>query len=413
MNGAARKLGRMSASKRRLELVEGSSSKFWEVSLDGASFTVTYGRIGAPGVSKTTQAGSAAEAAADVEKLVREKLKKGYQELGAPEQNYRPPAHIGTSAHVERFLNYKVVGFNPQASGDGEDGGRRELPALRELDKLVYAVGIAYDDEDAEFMARLEALGRDPKLGELRALVIGGWFSECCDGAPTDLYAWLIAHGPRLASLKGLFIGDVIQEESEISWLCQADLAPVLAALPTLEECVVRGGAGLRFVGLRHDNLRGLTVQTGGLSALAVGDIVSADLPELRRLTLWLGQDYYGGDSSVDDLAPLLRGDRFPKLEHLGLQDSPHADAIALAVSRSPLLPRLKSLDLSMGTLGDEGAAALLASPHLRSLKHLNLRHHYMSAAKAAELRGLGIEVNVSERQEAGVEDDRYIEVAE
>ena len=73
----------MSANKRRFELVEGSSSKFWEIAIDGASYTVTYGRIGSSGVSKTTETASAEEAAADVAKLIREKTKKGYTEPGS------------------------------------------------------------------------------------------------------------------------------------------------------------------------------------------------------------------------------------------------------------------------------------------------------------------------------------------
>ena len=34
---------------RRFELVEGTSSKFWQIELSGASFTVTFGRLGTSG----------------------------------------------------------------------------------------------------------------------------------------------------------------------------------------------------------------------------------------------------------------------------------------------------------------------------------------------------------------------------
>ena len=400
-------------AKRRFELVEGSSSKFWEVSVDGASYTVTYGRIGSAGLGKTTTAASPVAAEAEVAKLIREKTRKGYQEIGG-EVGWRPPVHIPSGAHVERFLNYKVVDFDPEVDGDGsgEGGERRRLPALRDLDKLVYAVGIGYDDDEDTFATRLDALLADPKVGDLRALVVGGWFSEVCESPPTVAYERLTRHGAKLRSLQGLFLGDVIQEEAEISWLQQGDVAPTVHALPALEELVVRGGEGLRFQRLSHPTLTSLTVQTGGLPAAALRDILDADLPSLKRLTLWLGVDSYGGDSSVADLAPLLAGDRFPNLEHLGLQDSEQADEIAAAVAASPLLARLKGLDLSMGTLGDAGAQALLGSPHVLFLKHLNLRHHYMSPTMTAKIRGLGIEVNVSDRQE-GDDDDRYVEVSE
>jgi len=204
----------MASDKRRFEMVEGSSSKFWEVSVDGDSYTVTYGRIGTHGVSKTTTTDSAAAAAADVAKLVREKLKKGYHELGG-ELTFRPPPHLGSHEHVERFMNYKVVVFNPDAEPDGE-GERRELPALRDLDKLVYFIGITYDDDPALFASRVDALLADPKIAELRGLVIGPWFSDVCEEPPLHVYRALQLNGASLRSLKGLFIGDVIQEEHEI-----------------------------------------------------------------------------------------------------------------------------------------------------------------------------------------------------
>ena len=176
---------------------------------------------------------------------------------------------------------------------------------------------------------------------------------------------------------------------------------------------MVSGGNGLRFTKLKHAGLRTLTVQSGGLSSQTVCDVVSADLPALRTLTLWLGVDEYGGNSTVADLKPLLDGKRFPALEHLGLQDSDNADAIAQAVAQSPLLARLKGLDLSMGTLSDKGAQALLDAPAVRTLKHLNLRYNYLSVEMAKKIRALGIEVNVSERRDGEDADDRYAEVTE
>jgi hypothetical protein len=113
-----------------------------------------------------------------------------------------------------------------------------------------------------------------------------------------------------------------------------------------------------------------------------------------------LGATTTAATSEVSDLAPILSGDNFPKLEHLGLQNSHYADAIAVAVAASPILGRLKGLDLSMGTLTDEGARALLAAPAVRGLRHLNLRYHYVSPELVKQLKGLGIEVNTADRQE-------------
>jgi predicted DNA-binding WGR domain protein len=400
-------------AKRRFELVEGASSKFWEIDVNGKAFTVTYGRIGTAGVSKTTECANPADAEAQAEKLVREKTKKGYAAPGAAEATFRPPEHIGTQEHFERFLNYKVTGFDPEADGEGGDEGElRSFPKLRDLDKRAFRVGIDYDDASSDFDARLTALLEDEKIGQLRALVLGQWFEAGEDDAP-GFVAQLAAAGPKLKSLKGIFAGDIVQEENEISWIHQTDYAPLLHALPDLEELVVRGGNGLRFQGLKHAKLKSLTVQTGGLSKQAIGDILAAKLPELRELVLWLGVDEYGGDHEVADLAPLLAGTLFPKLEHLGLQNSDRQDEIAKAVAEAPIVGRLKGLDLSMGTLSDEGGEALATSKAIKGLKHLNLRRHYLSPAMAKRIKALGIDVDLSDRQEAEDEDDRYAEVTE
>ncbi|ROZ74313.1 DUF4132 domain-containing protein [Ramlibacter sp. WS9] len=62
----------------RYELVEGASSKFWEVEVSGMNLTVRFGRIGTAGQTKTKTFGDAAAAQKEWEKLVKEKTGKGY-----------------------------------------------------------------------------------------------------------------------------------------------------------------------------------------------------------------------------------------------------------------------------------------------------------------------------------------------
>jgi predicted DNA-binding WGR domain protein len=69
-------------SRREFQFVEGPSSKFRTIELSGSSFTVNWGRIGTNGQSQTKEFSSDAEASKQYEKLVAEKLKKGYTEVG-------------------------------------------------------------------------------------------------------------------------------------------------------------------------------------------------------------------------------------------------------------------------------------------------------------------------------------------
>lgn len=71
------------ASARRFEMVEGSSSKFWEVRVEGDVVETRYGRIGTDGQFTRKSAGSPDAANKMCEKLIREKTGKGYVEVGA------------------------------------------------------------------------------------------------------------------------------------------------------------------------------------------------------------------------------------------------------------------------------------------------------------------------------------------
>src|SRR5438105_15075313 len=66
---------------RRFELVEGTSSKFWEVALSGADVTVRFGRIGTNGQTRTKTHASPEAARKDHDKLVKEKTGGGYKEV--------------------------------------------------------------------------------------------------------------------------------------------------------------------------------------------------------------------------------------------------------------------------------------------------------------------------------------------
>ncbi|MFF9012746.1 STM4015 family protein [Streptomyces sp. NPDC014870] len=255
----------------------------------------------------------------------------------------------------------------------------------------------------------------------VRALIVGGW-DEAYDSSSAPIVAALVeAARERLTSLEALFLGDMTFEDCEISWIQQSDVTPLLVAYPRLKELGVRGGTALAFPAVRHTELRTLVVETGGLGADVVRGIVGSDLPALEKLDLWLGTDEYGGDATLDDLAPVLAGTGFPALRDLALRNSVLQDEIAAAVAGAPVVARLDRLDLSMGTLTDEGAEALLVGQPLTHLTRLDLSHHYLSEKMSERivdaLTPYGVTVDVGDAQEAEDDGDgevyRYVAVAE
>ncbi len=67
--------------KRTFEFIEGTSSKFWSIWGEGTGHTVHFGRIGTEGQKQTKNFSSEEEAKKSYEKLIKEKLKKGYIEI--------------------------------------------------------------------------------------------------------------------------------------------------------------------------------------------------------------------------------------------------------------------------------------------------------------------------------------------
>ncbi|MER5319408.1 STM4015 family protein [Streptosporangium roseum] len=247
------------------------------------------------------------------------------------------------------------------------------------------------------------------------ALIVGDWGSayESSSAQVVDL---LVEHAGRFPALRSMFLGAIASEECEISWIQQSDVTPLLEAFPSLERLEVRGGSALLLRPLRHERLRVLRFETGGLPAEVVRAVGESDFPALEYLEMWLGTSEYGGDATVADLAPILSGERLPALRHLGLQDSEIQDEIVAAVASAPVVAGLESLALSMGTLTDEGAEALLSGQPLTHLRRLDLHHHFLTGTMVkhveAAFAGVEVEVDLSEQEEPD-DDWRYIAVAE
>ncbi len=318
------------------------------------------------------------------------------------------PQHPSDVEHLSYFHGLPVLDF-PQ------DPSARDLPADPSSVAWRMRGGMGSDDESPD--AYWDRFTRTVPPEEVRALVFGvPWYGMDGWGAADEL----AEASSRLVNLEAVFLGDVEMEESELSWLEQSDLEPVLRAYPRLRELGVRGSKDLEFPVLRHEGLRTLRFETGGLPARVTRKVAASDLPSLECLELWLGDENYGCDTTLEDLRPLLTGERLPSLRHLGLQNSRFQDEIAAAVAHAPVVARLASLRLSMGTLGDEGAAALLDGQPLTHLRFLDLHHHYLSDAMVLRLREAlepaGVRVDLTEREEAehyGGEEHRYVAAAE
>ena len=106
--------------KRYFEFKDEKSAKFWEVSFDGGAVTVSYGKIGAAGQSQIKEFADVGSASKHANKLVAEKVGKGYVELGSS----TPPEPLESAEPVSQPPGVKLTragSRKPAASNPARD----------------------------------------------------------------------------------------------------------------------------------------------------------------------------------------------------------------------------------------------------------------------------------------------------
>lgn len=168
---------------RRFEFKDGSSSKFWEVELSGVSVTTSWGRIGTNGQSKAKDFDSEAKAKKEYDKLIAEKLSKGYVEVASE-------ASSVSSAPVEATVSSKSANSESSVLEDiffcmklwlkEHDGaivhsfGKTE--PTEELAELKEQVGKKLPDDLVTLFKTFNRIDDDVQEKEITTRLFGGFF---------------------------------------------------------------------------------------------------------------------------------------------------------------------------------------------------------------------------------------------
>ncbi|MEH1796874.1 MULTISPECIES: STM4015 family protein [unclassified Nostoc] len=306
--------------------------------------------------------------------------------------------------NVTQFANRQVVEFDANTS-------------ITEPLNKAYALRYWPYQNENNLLSKFSRLLQEPNADKLEALVFGLWEEEAYERNSSGIIEALVDAKKYLTNLKAVFLGDIISDECEISWIQQSDISPILKAYPKLEILQVRGGDGLQFSPpIRHNHLKALIVETGGLSRDTVAQICNMNLPALAHLELWFGSEDYGGDCWVEDLNPIIFAEKFPNLVYLGLRNSQFTDEIVSVIIGSPIINSISVLDLSMGTLTDAGAEELLNSQAVNNLDILNISENFLSQEMIEKFSDLDVRVlanNQKEEDEDSYIHSRYCSVAE
>jgi uncharacterized protein (TIGR02996 family) len=433
---------------RTFQFSDAKSHKFWNIEVSGSSFTVTYGKIGASGQTQTKSFSSAEKAQAEADKLIHEKIKKGYVETTAR-------ASVSTAEGLEREL-----------AADPSDLSKARVYADFLVEKSdprgeFMQVQIALEDESLSKAARADLKKREADLlkkyekdwlGPLAAVTVDaepvpfwdggkqgqrapiahrfsrGWLSRLEFHDLTVGQARALAQASPARLLRELVVEQVAAEAPVGSTQQYIDSYyepgpdvpadvdsydnPGLHALcrcPQLAGvCLFQLGEAVEKVGEREEEY--LNCHTSGelayhlvkqmpnleeLYLLAhrvdANKIFSLPMPRLRVLQLYHSDSYpldkLAANPSLTNLTTLLchpHAMDFDDADDGAYIRLPHLRAIC----RSPHLKALTDLRLRLTDFGDAGAKEIVESGILKRLKVLDLQGGSITDVGALLLAG-------------------------
>ncbi len=268
----------------------------------------------------------------------------------------------------------------------------------REVKIYDSKIGIDKTDNNAYVIDEnnFDSLLKETLASKIEALIFRG-----------DYACSFISYSDSLSNLKAVSIGAYelkyyeLENGSETIYAFHIwNIGIILKAYPKLELLQLRCGkddchsSGWRyFTKFKHNHLKALILEAKGLSYEKISQIFSLELPALEHLELWIGNENYDENTSIEHLTPIFSGEIFPNLYYLGLRNCEYADEIATAIVNSPIINKIRILDLSLGFLTDAGATALLNCPAINDLDILNIASNRLSKTMVDKLMQLDTEV--------------------
>ena len=102
---------------RTFQYQDEKSSKFWNISLEDCTHTVNYGKSGTSGRTQSKSFETAEEAKKSYDKLIEQKIKKGYLEVETATEKIEESTEKTTieNQEKERKLNVvRSINLNPE-----------------------------------------------------------------------------------------------------------------------------------------------------------------------------------------------------------------------------------------------------------------------------------------------------------
>jgi uncharacterized protein (TIGR02996 family) len=409
---------------RSFQYSDAKSHKFWNIDVQGSSFTVTFGKVGSAGQSQTKTFPSPEKAQAEADKLIREKTAKGYtettprdaaSEAEALEEAVRSDPHdrAAHSALADWLAEHgEPRGEFMQAQLALED---ESVPSARrkQLQSREKALLKKHEKDWVGSWADLiptprerDGYGNPNPIGARSYAFEGGLLTSLSIDRLTVPVARAVVAAPELRLVRNLYVGYVpgepdpgSGEEFEpgpdipegvdyyhgqyplLRWPQLRFIRRFYWGWPVPEEPGEGSGEFYYSCGMRGDRVYDFVKQMPDVEELRIcahvrdaSKLMAMPMPNLRVFQLYHGWSYplekLAANKSVANLTHLLCHPH--ALEH---DDEPYIRLKQLrAICRAPHLTKLTHLCLRNSDVGDAGAKEIAESGILKRLRVLELQ---------------------------------------
>jgi uncharacterized protein (TIGR02996 family) len=433
---------------RTFVFTDAKSNKFWNIDLQGASFTVTFGKVGSKGQTQIKDFPDQEKARQAHDKLVAEKLGKGYVETTAgrspslsPLQQSLEEALVESPADLaahSAYADYLTEQGDPRGEFIGvqlalEDSGRpaNERMQLRQReDSLLKQHARQWLGDLGRFLVGKWSGADKPYHHQFSR----GWIDLVRVLPFPDAIIAALARSPEVRLLRRLEVvydmryhpfdfdrftegPNKVLTDDEEPYEAFEDEEPAAILPPLLESPyltnlrVFKLGFSDSGDQIGHSTMVAPFEDCNAQQVLELLQkcprleelYLNTTLPGIDRLfalpalgKLRVLQYYYGMDSAYnrDDAYPLTTLANNTSLQRLTTlrlhagRDATIDLAQMAAVLRSPHLPHLTHLQVHMTTFGDEGCRTIIQSGALRRLKVLDIGYGSMTDEGARLLAG-------------------------
>ena len=208
---------------------------------------------------------------------------------------------------------------------------------------------------------------------------------------------YFIENKSKYVNTEYFTIGNVNRTICELSWIIQGNYEKFFKAFPNIKGMFIQGNEELKLRKMNLPKLEILELQGSSLRNEILEDITNSNLPNLKRLNLYFGVEYYGCDVEIKYVKNLLENTNFENLKILGLcnMEALIISEVITILFNSKYIYQIEVLDISKSGIRDIDAEIIINNiDKLKNIRYIDIHYNYFSDDMIEKLYNLAKEYN-------------------